>query len=125
MTFGVIKAIYRGAKRTPMNTKRGHNYYKGTGSGSMGWHTKRGGYKIDPKKVRTYVVPNLTDCPYLPYVEPKAKRGIKYTIDTDKYLELANKYVKKIKINKKIFVNKHVTLTSLNYKDLKAKFRYK
>jgi hypothetical protein len=29
MTFGVIKAIYRGAKRTPMNTKRGHNYYKG------------------------------------------------------------------------------------------------
>ncbi|GBB85683.1 hypothetical protein RclHR1_12160008 [Rhizophagus clarus] len=70
-----------------MNTKRGHNYYKGTGSGSMGWHTKRGGYKIDPKKVRTYVVPNLSDCPYLPYVEPKAKKGLKYTIDTDKYLE--------------------------------------
>lgn len=22
-----------------------------------------GGYKIDPKKVRTYVVPNLSDCP--------------------------------------------------------------
>ena len=32
---------------------------------------------------------------YLPYVEPKAKRGIKYTIDTDKYLEFAKAYVKK------------------------------
>ncbi|RIA98551.1 hypothetical protein C1645_812613 [Glomus cerebriforme] len=72
----------------------------GTGSGSMGWHTKRGGYKIDLKKVRTYVVPNLSDCPYLPYVEPKAKRGIKYTIDTDKYLEFANTYIKKSSENK-------------------------
>jgi hypothetical protein len=33
----------------------------GTGSGAMGRHTKRGGYLIDWNKVRTYVVPDLTD----------------------------------------------------------------
>lgn len=32
-------------------------YYKGTRSGSMGRHTKHGGYIIDYAKVRTYVVP--------------------------------------------------------------------
>lgn len=32
-------------------------FYKGTGSGSMGRHTKHGGYVIEWDKVRTYVVP--------------------------------------------------------------------
>ena len=39
---------------------------------------------------------------YLPYVEPKAKRGIKYTIDTNKYLEFAKTYLKKRSENKLI-----------------------
>lgn len=34
-------------------------YYKGTGTGSMGRHTKHGGYIIDWNKVRTYVCPPL------------------------------------------------------------------
>ncbi|CAG8802111.1 20978_t:CDS:2, partial [Cetraspora pellucida] len=88
MPFGVEKALYRGARRYPMTSKRGHNYYKGTGSGAMGWHTKKGGYKIDLKKVRTYVVPDLSDCKYKPYVEPDAKKGIKYDLSPGKYLEL-------------------------------------
>ena len=33
------------------------DYYKGTRSGSMGSHTKHGGYTVDFDKVRTYVVP--------------------------------------------------------------------
>jgi hypothetical protein len=38
-------------------------FYKGTGTGSTGSHTKHGGYVIDWEKVRTYVVPpNLKDC---------------------------------------------------------------
>ena len=41
---------------TKQSSVRG-GYYKGTGSGAMGWHTKHGGYRIDPWKVRTYVVP--------------------------------------------------------------------
>jgi hypothetical protein len=31
--FGVIRGLYRGARRTPMTSKRGHNYYKGTATG--------------------------------------------------------------------------------------------
>jgi large subunit ribosomal protein L41 len=37
------------------NVKKG--YYKGTGTGSTGTHTKHGGYIIDWDKVRTYVAP--------------------------------------------------------------------
>lgn len=45
-------------RRLTLTTKQVNGgFYKGTGSGSMGWHTKHGGYVIDPKKVRTYVVP--------------------------------------------------------------------
>jgi hypothetical protein len=33
-------------------------YYKGTGTGSTGRHTKHGGYVIEWAKVRTYVVPD-------------------------------------------------------------------
>ncbi|ORX88174.1 hypothetical protein K493DRAFT_200026, partial [Basidiobolus meristosporus CBS 931.73] len=72
--FGIVRAICRGARRDPMTSKRGHNYYKGVscvslligfhpfmgkGSGAMGRNTKHGGYIIDYNKVRTYVVPNL------------------------------------------------------------------
>lgn len=37
----------------------GKGFYKGNRTGSMGRHTKHGGFVIDWKKVRTYVVPNL------------------------------------------------------------------
>lgn len=49
--------------RMSLNTKQvNKGFYKGTGSGSMGSHTKYGGYRIDWDKVRTYVVPkNLKD----------------------------------------------------------------
>ncbi|KAG0189673.1 hypothetical protein DFQ28_003101 [Apophysomyces sp. BC1034] len=57
--FGVLRALPRGAGRTQLTSKRGHNFYKGTGSGAMGRHTKRGGYIIDWNKVRTFVVPDL------------------------------------------------------------------
>ncbi|KAL8723081.1 MAG: hypothetical protein Q9225_000552 [Loekoesia sp. 1 TL-2023] len=44
-------------------------YYKGTGSGSMGRHTKHGGYVIQNQKVRTYVVPkDLKDFKLTPFV---------------------------------------------------------
>ncbi|RKP23654.1 mitochondrial ribosomal protein L27-domain-containing protein [Syncephalis pseudoplumigaleata] len=69
-----------GALRKPMNTKRGHNYYKGTRTGSMGRHTKHGGYIIDYSKVRTYVVPDLADCELKPYVSHRTEKitsGIK------------------------------------------------
>jgi Mitochondrial ribosomal protein L27 len=47
-------------KRLPLSTKQAANkggYYKGTRVGSMGWHSRRGQYIIDLRKVRTYVAP--------------------------------------------------------------------
>jgi len=53
-TQPLLKRISRQALNTKMTNK---GYYKGTGTGSMGRHTKHGGYKIEWDKVRTYVVP--------------------------------------------------------------------
>ncbi|KAJ2382114.1 60S ribosomal protein L27, mitochondrial, partial [Coemansia sp. RSA 2559] len=58
----VIRGLLRGAKRGVMTSKRGHNFYKGNRTGSMGRHTKHGGYVVDLDKVRTYVVPDLSNC---------------------------------------------------------------
>ncbi|EIE75854.1 hypothetical protein G6F57_006051 [Rhizopus arrhizus] len=69
--FGVIRSIPRGASRLQLTSKRGHNYYKGTGSGAMGRHTKKGGYVIDWNKVRTFVVPDLENFNLGPYVSRK------------------------------------------------------
>lgn len=50
-----------GLRRLALTTKQGpHNYYKGNRTGAMGRHTKHGGYIIDFRKVRTYVVPDLS-----------------------------------------------------------------
>jgi len=46
---------YRKLRLTTKDINKG--FYKGTGSGSMGRHTKHGGYVIEYRKVRTYVVP--------------------------------------------------------------------
>ncbi|OZJ02294.1 hypothetical protein BZG36_05347 [Bifiguratus adelaidae] len=70
--FGIVRNIPRGAGRFPLTSKRGHNFYKGTRSGAMGRHTKRGGYMIDWEKVRTFVVPDLEGFKLHPYVSRKA-----------------------------------------------------
>lgn len=54
--------LCRAIRRLPLNTKQaGKDFYKGNRTGAMGWHTKYGGYKIDYKKVRTYICPDLSD----------------------------------------------------------------
>lgn len=56
--FKPTQPLFRRLRRLALTTKQVNGgYYKGTGSGSMGWHTKHGGYIIDWRKVRTYVVP--------------------------------------------------------------------
>lgn len=63
-------------RRIPITTKDvGRGFYKGNRTGSMGRHTKYGGYIIEWNKVRTYVVPkNLKEskvsCP--PSLRPRA-----------------------------------------------------
>lgn len=51
---------YRHLKLTTKDVGRG--FYKGNRTGSMGRHTKYGGYIIEWSKVRTYTVPqNLSE----------------------------------------------------------------
>ncbi len=61
--FKPTQPLFRRLRRLALTTKQVNGgFYKGTGSGSMGRHTKHGGYIIDWRKVRTYVVPrNLED----------------------------------------------------------------
>ncbi|KAG9307680.1 hypothetical protein G9A89_023245 [Geosiphon pyriformis] len=85
-----ISAVVRGAKRLPMTSKQGHNYYKGNRSGAMGWH-KKGGYEIDPLRVRTFVVPpELDTCELKPYVSPKTPKW-RYDMTPVKYINLVRK----------------------------------
>ncbi|KAI4170380.1 MAG: hypothetical protein LQ343_005002 [Gyalolechia ehrenbergii] len=62
--------LFRRLRRLALTTKMVNGgYYKGTGSGSMGRHTKHGGYVLDYAKVRTYVVPkDLKDFKLTPFV---------------------------------------------------------
>ena len=48
---------FRKLALTTKDVKKG--FYKGNRTGSMGRHTKYGGYLIDWAKVRTYAVPSL------------------------------------------------------------------
>lgn len=71
-----LSLSWRGAARQlRLTTKQANKgFYKGTGTGSTGRHTKHGGYVIEWEKVRTYVVPkNLKDFNLTPFVTTKIK----------------------------------------------------
>lgn len=53
----ILMRPFRKLRLTVKDVNKG--YYKGTRTGRMGTHTKRGGYMIEYAKVRTYVVPSL------------------------------------------------------------------
>ena len=55
----ILLRPYRKLRLTVKDVNKG--FYKGTRTGSMGRHTKKGGYVIEFEKVRTYVVPSLVD----------------------------------------------------------------
>jgi large subunit ribosomal protein L41 len=58
--FQPTQPLFRNLRRLALTTKQAANkggYYKGTRTGSMGWHTKHGRYVVDYHKVRTYVPP--------------------------------------------------------------------
>lgn len=52
-----LASTYRKLRLTTKDMNKG--FYKGNRTGTMGRHTKYGGYVIDWKKVRTYVAPSL------------------------------------------------------------------
>jgi large subunit ribosomal protein L41 len=50
--------LSRDLRRLALTTKSANKgFYKGTGTGSVGRHTKHGNFVIEWDKVRTYVVP--------------------------------------------------------------------
>ena len=55
--FANASMRYRRLRLTTKDVNKG--YYKGTGTGTVGRHTKWGGFKIEWERVRTYVVPPL------------------------------------------------------------------
>ncbi|KAK3292744.1 mitochondrial ribosomal protein L27-domain-containing protein [Chaetomium fimeti] len=57
---------FRRLRLTTKDVNKG--FYKGTGTGSTGRHTKRGGYIIEWDKVRTYVCPPLDGFKLTPFV---------------------------------------------------------
>ncbi|KAB2579502.1 Ribosomal protein L27/L41 mitochondrial [Lasiodiplodia theobromae] len=70
------QALQRSVKRLTLTTKQtGKGFYKGTGSGSMGNHTKYGTYKIQWSKVRTYVAPDLSSFELTPFVTKTVKQA--------------------------------------------------
>nr|POE74513.1 54s ribosomal protein l27, mitochondrial [Quercus suber] len=84
-------ALQRALRRLPLTTKQGpHNFYKGNRTGSMGEHTKYGGYKIHYEKVRTYVVPNLSESGLSPFVDKRIKRvlDVQPNMTGKEYLDL-------------------------------------
>ncbi|KAL2258250.1 hypothetical protein VTK26DRAFT_8524 [Humicola hyalothermophila] len=65
-TRALLALRYRRLRLTTKDVNKG--YYKGTRTGSMGRHTKHGGYIIDWNKVRTYVCPSLEGFKLTPFV---------------------------------------------------------
>lgn len=52
-----------------LSSKRGpRNFYKGKGCMSTGRFTRKGGFKYVEEKLPKYIVPDLTNCAFNPYV---------------------------------------------------------
>lgn len=101
--YGESKA---GNKRTPLTTKQGNkDMYKGTRSSGIGRHTRKGGYVIEWRKVRTFVTPkdyNMDLKPLVSHNVPELKhhfKGYKGGImDAQLYADKLKEYVLKGRI---------------------------
>ncbi|TGZ82853.1 hypothetical protein EX30DRAFT_339125 [Ascodesmis nigricans] len=59
-------------RRLPLTTKMVNGgFYKGNRTGTVGRHTKHGGFVIDWERVRTYVVPDMKGFELTPFVTNK------------------------------------------------------
>ncbi|CAK7226064.1 60S ribosomal protein L27, mitochondrial [Sporothrix bragantina] len=67
----ILLRPYRKLRLTVKDVNKG--FYKGTRTGSMGRHTKKGGYIVEYEKVRTYVVPSLVDFNLTPFISKRVR----------------------------------------------------
>ncbi|KAK4229370.1 mitochondrial ribosomal protein L27-domain-containing protein [Podospora fimiseda] len=70
-TRALLGMRFRKLRLTTKDVNKG--FYKGTGTGAMGRHTKYGGYIIEWDRVRTYVCPDLKDFKLTPFVTKNVK----------------------------------------------------
>ncbi|CAN6816651.1 unnamed protein product, partial [Brassica oleracea] len=75
MTLGLLSAIGRSFRRKRassldiLSPKRApRDFYKGKNCKPTGFHTKKGGYVVQPDKLPNYVIPDLTGFKLKPYV---------------------------------------------------------
>ena len=52
-----LRGLYRKMRLTTKDMNKG--FYRGSRTGTVGKHTKYGGFKLDFKKVRSYACPSL------------------------------------------------------------------
>ncbi|KAH8897050.1 hypothetical protein GQ53DRAFT_742899 [Thozetella sp. PMI_491] len=77
-----LRAVYRKLRLTTKDMNKG--FYRGNRTGTMGRHTKYGGYRIDWRRVRTYVCPPLDGFKLTPFVTANMRRTFgQYTGDED------------------------------------------
>lgn len=73
--FGVGATMMRGARRGVMSSKSGNkHYFKGRGCNKTGFLTRKGKFVVDPFRIVSFVVPNLTECNLKPYVSFKGAK---------------------------------------------------
>ncbi|KAK7753888.1 60S ribosomal protein L27, mitochondrial [Diatrype stigma] len=69
------QALLQRFRKLPLTTKDiKKGFYKGTRTGTVGKHTKYGGFVIDWSKVRTYVCPPLENFKLTPFVVTRVAR---------------------------------------------------
>ncbi|KAJ4424883.1 60S ribosomal protein L27, mitochondrial [Gnomoniopsis sp. IMI 355080] len=74
--FRPTQALFKRFRKLRLTTKDiNKGFYKGTRTGKVGNHDKHGGYRIDFKLVRHYVVPkNLNEFKLTPFVTNNVRR---------------------------------------------------
>jgi hypothetical protein len=81
----IVCGLFKGARRRPITSKEGNkNFYKGKGSGKMGYWNKDGKYVVEQWRTRQFIVPDLSDFKVLftnkltPFVTPSADDRVKF-----------------------------------------------
>eukprot|EP00729_Bicosta_minor_P006076 gene6076-1466_t len=82
--------VLRGARRGVMSAKNGNKeYYRGRGCNKTGFLTRKGRFVVDPFRVVSFVVPDLSQCQLKPYVSYKGAKVESSVLTSDQLLAVA------------------------------------
>eukprot|EP00112_Aurelia_sp_Birch-Aquarium-sp1_P013708 Seg2921.5 transcript_id=Seg2921.5/GoldUCD/mRNA.D3Y31 product="39S ribosomal protein L41-B mitochondrial" pseudo=true protein_id=Seg2921.5/GoldUCD/D3Y31 len=92
-----LTRILLGATRGVMTGKRGNkNFYKGRGVRNPGFLTRHGNFRVVPKKVPEFIVPDLTGFELKPYVSWKTQKAQTETMTPERLVEQVKANIHKI-----------------------------